>query len=409
MKKTIVYKKSENKKEIFGWSMYDFANTIFSALFITVYFPLFVTLKGGTAFHVGLIMSISMLLAGLTVPLLGAVADITRRKKLLLIIFTITCCIFTFLTGFFSLIWVLLFALLANYSFRACLDIYDALLVDISTKNNMGWISGIGTAVGYMGTVLSVALAYIIGFYYGHETIIGIKVVFILTALLFFSFSLFTFTLVKERSKTKIRMHHFKEGIKRVLSTIKKIREFKSIWTFLLASFLYVDAANTAIIFLFLYARDQIGLTIIQFLPLYVLMALAGGAGAIFFGKITDRLGHKRVLMATLFLWVLVIFGLYLKTTYSTFIAAGIIGGTLLGGMWTITRPMLIELAPKSKTAELLGYQGLTEKFGGVIGPFLFGSVAVAFGFKQALLLVIGLFLAGAIVLSRVKTKKIIK
>ena len=396
---------SSGNKEIFGWSMYDFANTIFSALFVTVYFPLFVTLKGGTAFHVGLVMSISMFLAGLTVPLLGAVADITKRKKLLLIIFTIVCCIFTFLTGFFSLIWLLLFALLANYSFRACLDVYDALLVDISTKKNLGWISGIGTAVGYLGTVLSVALAYLIGFFYGHETIMGIKIVFILTALLFFGFSLFTFTLVKERSRTKIKLDHFKEGAKRVLSTLKEIKKFKSVWTFLLASFLYVDGANTAIIFLFLYARDQIGLTVIQFLPLYVLMALAGGAGAIFFGKITDRLGHKKSLMIILFLWTLVILGLYLRTTYATFIAAGLIGGALLGAMWTITRPMLIELAPKNKISELLGYQGLTEKFGGIIGPVLFGSISVAFGFKAALLVIIGLFLAGAIVLSRVKIK----
>ena len=94
------------KKQIFGWSMYDFANTIFSALFITVYFPLFVVLKGGTAFHVGLTMSISMLLAGLLVPTLGGVADITQRKKLLLFMFTVLCCMFTFFTGFFGLLLV---------------------------------------------------------------------------------------------------------------------------------------------------------------------------------------------------------------------------------------------------------------------------------------------------------------
>ncbi len=391
------------KKEIFGWSMYDFANTIFSALFITVYFPLLVTLKGGTAFHVGLVMSTSMLLAAFTVPIFGAVADQTQRKKFLMFIFTIICCLFTFLTGFFGLFLVLICALLANYSFHACLDVYDALLVDISTKDNIGWISGIGTAVGYLGTVLSVGLAYAVGLFYGHETIIGIRVVFILTAVLFFGFSLFTFAFVKESSRIKIKWYHFKQGVKRVLTTIKQIKKFKSLWIFLLSSFLYVDAANTAIIFLFLYARDQIGLTVIQFLPLYVLMALASGVGAIVSGKITDKLGHKKTLTLVLSLWVVVIFGLYLKTTYATFIMTGIFGGALLGAIWTITRPMLIQLAPKDKVAELLGYQGLTEKFGGVIGPFLFGSAAVVFGFKQALFVIIGLFLAGAIVLSYVR------
>ncbi|MCK4522260.1 MAG: MFS transporter, partial [Nanoarchaeota archaeon] len=204
------------KKQIFGWSMYDFANTIFSALFVTVYFPLFVILKGGNAFHVGLVMSLSMLLAGITVPFLGAFSDITKRKKLLLFIFTVICCTFIFLTGFFGLIAVLLFGLLANYFFHACLDVYDALLVNISTKRNIGWISGLGTAVGYIGTILSVAVAYIIGYFYGYETIPGIKIVFILTALLFFGFSLFTFAFVKERTKIKIKVEHFKDAFRRV-------------------------------------------------------------------------------------------------------------------------------------------------------------------------------------------------
>lgn len=393
------------KKQIFGWSMYDFANTIFSALFITVYFPLFVVLKGGTAFHVGLVMSISMLLAGLIVPFLGAVADITQRKKLLLFIFTLMCCFFTFFTGFFGLIVVLPLALLANFFFHASLDVYDSLLVNISTKRNIGRISGLGTAVGYLGTILSVVIAYIVGYFYGFETIRGIRILFVLTALLFFGFSLFTFIFMKEPSKTKIKKQHFRDAFKRVISTIKGIKKFKHVWLFLLASFLYVDGANTAVIFLFLYARDQIGLTLVQFLPLYIMMAIAAGIGSLFFGKLTDRVEHKKTLTIVLFLWVMTILILYLKTNYLTFLLASILGGALLGAVWAITRPVLIDLAPKTKVAELLGYQGLTEKFSGVIGPFLFGVIAVAVGFRQALLIVIALFLSGAFVLRFVKVK----
>ena len=149
--------------------MYDFADTIFSALFVSVFFPLFVVLKGGNAFHVGLVMSVSMLLAGLTVPFLGAIADITQRKKLLLFIFTVICSVFTFFTGFFGLGAVLLLGLFANYFYHAGLDIYDSLLVDISTKRNIGWISGLGIAVGYGGTIFIVIVAYIVGYLYGFE------------------------------------------------------------------------------------------------------------------------------------------------------------------------------------------------------------------------------------------------
>ena len=391
------------KKQIFGWSMYDFANTIFSALFITIYFPLLVILKGGNAFHVGLVISASMLLAGLLVPLLGAVADITKRKKLLLFIFTVLCCIFTFFTGFFTLAFVLLLGLLANFFYHASLDVYDSLLVNLSNKKNIGRISGIGTAVGYLGAILSVGIAYLIGSFYGYETILGIKIIFIATALLFFGFSLFTFLLVKETSKIKIKKAHFKKAFTKVIYTIKSFKKFKYIWIFLLASFLYVDAANTAIIFLYLYARDQIGLALVQFLPIYVLMALAAGVGSLIFGKITDNIGHKRTLFIILFSWIVIILILYVKTTFTTFLLTGIVGGALLGGIWTTTRPILVDLAPKDKIAELFGYQGLTEKFSGVIGPALFGAIAVTFGFKQALLVVILLFLSGALALRFVK------
>ena len=385
--------------------MYDFADTIFSALFITVYFPVLVVLKGGTAFHVGVVMSLSMLFAGLLVPFLGAVADVTQRKKLLLFIFTTLCCIFTFFTGFFELTAVLVLGLLANLFYHASLDVYDALLVNISHEGNRGWISGIGTAVGYGGTILSVAIAYLIGRFYGYETIAGIRVVFITTALLYIGFAMFTFLLVKEAAKIKFRIGHLRQAFSRVVGTIRGLRKYGQVWLFLLASFLYVDGASTAIIFLFLYARDQIGLTLQQFLPLYVVMAVAAAIGSVIFGRITDRMGHKRTLIAVLVLWVAIIIALYIWTIYPIFIAVGILGGALLGAIWTITRPLLISLAPKDKIAELLGYQGLTEKFSGVIGPVLYGWVAVAFGFRQALLVVVALFIFGVLVLRFVKAK----
>ncbi len=394
-------------KEVVGWSMYDFANTIFSAMFITVYFPLLVTLRGGTAFHVGLIMSSSMLLAGLLVPFLGALADITRRKKLFLFIFTVLCCLFTFFTGFFSFKLMLVFGLLANLFYRASLDVYDSLLVNISSPRNIGKISGLGTAAGYAGAVFSAVIAYGIGFLYGYENIPAVTIVFMIVPFLYFGFSLFTFILVKEKQGERIRREYFTKAFHNTIFTLRNIQKFKSIWLFLLASFLYVDAASTAIVFLFLYARDQLGLGLAQFLPLYMVMAIAAGIGSLIFGTITDKIGHKKTLLTVLFLWMILILLLYLKTTLMIFILVGILGGALLGAVWTITRPLLIELAPKKKVAELLGYQGLTEKFSGVLGPFLFGSLAVAAGFRAALWVIIIFFLLGAFVLNLVKKEQL--
>jgi UMF1 family MFS transporter len=133
------------------------------------------------------------------------------------------------------------------------------------------------------------------------------------------------------------------------------------------------------------------------------MMAITAGIGSLIFGKLADKIGHKKTMVYILVLWVVLIAILYIKTNYAIFLTAGVFGGALLGGVWTVTRPILIDLAPEDKVAELLGYQGLTEKFSGVLGPLLFGAVAVAFGFKQALLVVITLFIGGLIALNFVK------
>ena len=391
------------KKEIFGWSMYDFANTIFSALFVTVYFPLLVVLKGGTPFHVGLVVSASMLVAAFLVPFLGAIADITKRKKIMLIIFTSLCCLATLFVGFFGLVAVLILALLANFFYHASLDVYDAMLVDMSHRKNIGWISGLGTGVGYLGTIFAVGIAFLVGRYYGYETLSGINIVLVLTAIMFFGFALFTFAYVKEKSKMKIEGKHLKQAAYRVVYTLTNIKKFKRVWIFLLASLLYTDGASTAIVFLFLFGRDQVGLSLVQFLPIFAIMATASAIGAFSFGKVTDKFGHKKTLTAVLIAWMAVIFILYLKTSFTTFVIVGILGGVLLGALWTITRPMLVQIVPKEKVAELFGYQGLTEKFSGLLGPALFGFIATFVGFREALLVVIALFLLGVIALSFVK------
>ena len=390
-------------KQLFGWGIYDFGNTIFSALFVTIYFPLMVVLSGGTEFQVGLTFSLSMLVAAFLVPTIGAVADITGRKKLFLIIFTMASCIATLLVGFSGLSAVLIFGLLANLFYHASLDIYDSMLTDMSNKKNIGKISGFGTAFGYLGTILAVLVAYFIGINYGFESALTVKSMFTVTSVLFLGSSLFTFALVKERSTVRINTGHFKEGIKRVIFTIKNFKDFRPVWLFLLASFLYVDAANTVIIFLFLFGRDQIGLSLSQFLPIYVIMSLAAMAGAFTFGKVTDKMGHKKTLFGILIAWIMIILILRFYLSYSTYILAGIFGGILLGGMWTVTRPLLVELAPKGKVAELFGYQGLTEKLGGIAGPVIFGFMATRYGFQEALWSVIILFILGALVLYFVK------
>ena len=163
---------------------------------------------------------------------------------------------------------------------------------------------------------------------------------------------------------------------------------------------------NTVILFLYLYAREQIKLTIINFFYFYALFAVAAIIGSLIFGKISDKIGPKRTLIILVIIWTLIIFLLMKVSNIATFIIAGCLGGAALGAVWAVTRPMLVKLSPRKKIAQLFGFQGLTEKFSGVLGPIIFGFVVVRTNYQAALFVLLGFFALGLLFLLFVPNKK---
>ncbi|MBW2980325.1 MFS transporter [Candidatus Woesearchaeota archaeon] len=385
-------------KKIFGWTIYDLANTAFSALYVTFFFPVLIKVfLGGNEFHVGLVTSLGIFLAGVFVPFIGALSDSTGRKMPYVIFFTLLCVTATALTPYIGLYGALILGVFATLTFHACLDVYDAILTDISTKKNMSKISGYGVAMGYVGTILSLVMAYILMSMLGWETEAAVKSIFPATAIFFLGFSIITFILVKD--KVRKATVSLKEGIKKAYSAIKstfrEARKHKSLFIFLIACLLYTDGMNTAIVFLYLYGREQIGISMVNFFYAYAGMALTSALGALIFGKLGDKIGSKRSIVTALFLWIGIIYLLMKVNNVVTFIIAGCLGGAALGAIWTLNRPMLVHLSPKNKLAQFFGFQGLTEKFSGLIGPVLFGFIVVRAGYQPALWLLMGFFVIG--------------
>tara|TARA_Y100000310_G_scaffold336280_1_gene420381 strand:+ start:312 stop:1499 length:1188 start_codon:yes stop_codon:yes gene_type:complete len=391
-------------KKIFAWSMYDFANTSFSALIVTLFFPILITgYLGGNELHVGIAMGVSLLIAAVLVPILGGIADATKVKKPFLITFTLVTVIATALLAFVNLFWAIIIGLLANLSYHASLDLYDSYLPEITSKRRRGRVSGIGTSFGYMGTIVSLLMMLGVLTLFGWETFVGVQAMFVAAALFFLFFSLFLFFMLKDRYP-KIMPHRrgIVHALKEVKSTITGIRKYKNLWTFFIASFLYVDALSTAIVFLFLFGSTQLGLGVQDFFPLYVGMAITAALGSLFFGKLADMFSPKKSLLIALLTWIVVLSALIINTTYITYAIAGLAGGALLGGVWTTSRPLLVQIAPKHKIAELFGFQGLTEKLGGV-GTILFGFLVVTWSYTVALSVVLVFFLAGVLLLLKVQ------
>lgn len=385
-------------KEVLAWGSYDLANTIFSALFVTFFFPFYIkNFLHGNEFQIGLVFGASMLLVAFVAPVLGAISDKTNRRMPFIVFFTIVCCIFTLLTAFAGLYPALLFGLIANFCYHAALAMYHAILPRISTKGNIGTVSGIGVAMGYIGTIISLIVAYPILRVIGWETLAGTKAMILTTAILFSVFSLAIFFLIKEKryANPHLIKEHVVSSLKDVKNTFAKLKAQKGLVPFLLSLIFYNDAINAVIIFLFLFGREVIGLSVQKFFFVYAVFAAAAAIGSFFSGKIVDKIGSKKVLISAGFLWILVIVLLLKIKELASFTIFGSIGGVALGMVGAASRPKLIELAPRDKIAEYFGFFELTDKFSGVLGPIIFGYLVFNYGYDTGLLSLGLFFIAG--------------
>lgn len=395
-------------KKVVSWAMYDFANTAFSALFVSFFFPFFIKhFLGGNEFHIGLAMGISMFFVAILVPFFGAFVDLTGRRVFLIRIFTVLCVIFTIMVAFADLQLALLFGLLANFFYHACLVMYNAILPTISSKKDMGRVSGFGVSVGYLGTFVSLGVAALILSQLGWESREGIAAMFPTTGIFFLLFALFLFIFVKdEKSAHKHRsiLEDIKKTWHELKRTVRRIPQYKGLVPFLLSSFAYSNAITAAVIFIYLYARQEIQLEVLGFMGVYVVFSLSAAAGSYTAGKITDKVGARNVLVGAGILWIIALIFLFFPT-FTNFMIVGIIGGAAMGAIWTANRPMIISLAPKMKVGQFFGFDELADKFSGVIEPIIFGFLVVSYGYPAAISSLIVFFVIGLWLLKYVPNK----
>ncbi|MDA2922314.1 MFS transporter [Patescibacteria group bacterium AH-259-L07] len=392
--------------------------------------------------QIGLTIGLSLLLGAFLVPLIGAIADATGRKIPILFISTIITVFLTALTGYVGLITALVLGSLANFFNIIDIDLYDAQLIDIADVKERGRISGFGIAVGYLGTISTLLMGYILMSQIGWGTKEAVQAIFPATAIFYFIFSLPLFFFLRDLPRPKIPFSQIlKKALAELKHTLTRMPEMKGLGSFLLASFIYNNGMNTVIIFLSLYATQVIGLSIQSFFFVFAALALGAFFGSLIFGKISDKIGPKKSLTIALVIWILVVIyflkvasiAAFLNTPFINtflvqptndwfyqflniekfvnplvlaFILGGMAGGAVLGSVWVGNRHMITKLAPERKIAEIFGIEGLTGKFSGVIGPILFGLIVKLagpgneiVGYQNALWSILIFFILGLVIL----------
>ncbi len=410
--------KSGKNVTIFSWSLYDFANTTFSMNITTLYFPLWVKeTKGGGLIYI-LPFFISMLLVSVSVPVMGVISDRYRRRIPFLVLFTLLCILFTGLMGTVdSLVLGLLFYAIANFCYQSGMVFYNALLPEISAKDEIGRVSGYGVSLGYVGTIVGLLMVW--PFVNGLNIKVGLihlqmegggcEAAFIPTAILFLIFSLPCFFLVRDKMPLPIKKFELgiNEAFRKLKNTLTNTKRYPGLLPFLVAIFISLNAINTVIISMAIYSKEIIHFSKADLTGFFIISTVFAIVGSFAVGFVTDRIGPKRTLSLVLWGWAGTISLAALSVTRSTFWIVGPLAGWCLGGTWVAARALIVELAPAEKMGEFFGLAGLVGKSSAVFGPPIWGLIIWTLGFSELGYRVATLFLAALIIVGLVILQKV--
>lgn len=367
--------------------MYDFANTIYSMNVVSLYFPLLIVANlGFPDIYVAVANSVSMLIVAVAAPFLGQLTDSIGHRKIFLFVATVISCLGTAAIGLtFPIFKNLIFGLLAlfvitNVAYQLGLVFYNSLLPSIASPGRYGRISGLGVAIGYIGSI--VGMIFVLPFNEG--SIFGLEIpfieaggriaTFVPSAILFALFSLPIFLFLKEVPPLRPEKTD-KNPFQKIIETLKDTQKYPGIRRFLVSKLFFEEGIETAILFMGIYSEKVIGLDDSMKIPFFVIATVFAAIGSWFFGCIVDRYGSKNTLIGVLIGWFISLIALAFVKCQILFFILGAIVGILLGGVWTSTRPLLIELSPRENIGRFFGLYSLSGKTAAIIGPLIWGSV----------------------------------
>lgn len=402
------------KREVFGWAMYDFANSGYTTVVITAVFAAYFV--GSVAqsapwatFAWTLALSISYGLVMLTMPALGAWADRHGAKKRVLVATTAACVAGTAalaltprLSGPAAVALAMALIVLSNTFYSYGESLTGAFLPELATAEGMGKVSGWGWALGYVGGMLTlgVCLAYVLwsqsrGLPAAHF----VPVTVLITAAVYALAACVTFSLLPERARPQVRASE--SSWRQLRRTFGRAREHRDFMWLLACTVCYQGGVAVAITLAAIYAEQVIGFVPSETMVLIFVLNLAAAGGAFAFGYLQDALGHRPALAGSLLVWVAVCVIAAMVTTKGGFWWAAGLAGLAMGASQSAGRAMTGVLAPPAQLAEFFGLWTFATRLASIIGPLSYGAITWMTGGNQriAILCTAVLFIGGLLLL----------
>ncbi len=376
-----------NLREVWAWSMYDFANSGYTTVVITAVFnAYFVAAVAGKApwatFAWTAALSVSYLAVLLSAPLVGAWADAHAAKKRLLLAATVGCVIFT--AGLYfaapgAIVLAVFLVVLSNFFFATGENLIAAFLPELADSKAMGRVSGWGWAFGYLGGLVSlgISLAYITWAQkQGHTGSDFVPVTMLITAAVFAVAASPTFVFLRERAKPQPQKEN---PWARVLHTIRHAREYGDLRRFLVCILFYQAGIMAVIALAAIYAQEAMKFTTQQTIVLILVVNVTAALGAFGFGYLQDAIGHIRAMVLVLAGWIVMIALAYLAEGATLFWVAANLAGLCMGSSQAAGRAIVGYLSPPLRLAEFFGLWGLAVKAASIFGPLTYGAVTWIF------------------------------
>ncbi|WP_070120370.1 MFS transporter [Bacillus marinisedimentorum] len=410
------------KKEIFSWTMYDWANSAFATTIMAAVLPIFYydvaakNLERTTATsYYGYSQSIAMILVAFLAPILGALADYSSSKKKFLRFFAymgILASILLAFTGEGDYILVSVLLIIGTIGYSGGNVFYDAFLPEVAPREDIDKVSARGYAFGYIGggLLLLVNLAMILKpeMFGIPNTLIATQISFASVGVWWFIFSLPFFRNVEEKVIVKRKMTGSPVTIafKRLKETFTEINQYKNLLIFLVAFWLYNDGISTIIKMATIYGRD-IGIGSNDLIAALLITQFVGIPFAFLFGWLATKISPKRSLYIALFIYVIIIiFGYFMQTALHFYMLAVTVG-FVQGGSQALSRSIFGSMVPENRHAEFFGFYGISAKFSAIFGPFVFALVGQLTGSSRlGIVSLLIFFVAGIFLLTKVDIEK---
>ena len=383
----------KDKKAVWGWAIYDWANSAFATAVMAGFFPIFfkeywsygADVNMSTA-RLGLGNSIAGIIVALMAPVLGAIADKGSVKKKFLIFFAylgvlMTAALFLVQKGDWG--WAIFVYVMGIIGFSGANIFYDSLLPSVADEDKIDYISGLGYAMGYLGggllflvTVFMTLLPEKFGL---SDAETAVRYAFILVASWWGLFTIFTILWVQEEqtATTPPRGVSFiADGFRQLIGTFKKIRHLRTVLLFLVAYWFYIDGVDTIIRMAVDYGMS-IGFSSNDLIVALLITQFVGFPSALVFGKLGQRWSVRKSIFIAIGIYIFITIWGTMMTTKQDFYILAIIVGLVQGGIQALSRSYYSRLIPKNQVAEYYGFYNMVGKFATILGPVLMGIVGL--------------------------------